>query len=146
LVNKKRIVIGKRGKKFFLQQTRKVNLGPDGKRKILADGIHTRPFVNKSEAGGERSVLENMTTNTIRKSTDNVVLYLKKNQLRKEGKKEIRIHSSRNETIIRVIVTLILQEKLNKQTYSELANTINSNYVFFGLKERTKINETDLKN
>jgi hypothetical protein len=27
-----------------------------------------------------------------------------------------------------------------------LANTINSNYVFFGLKERTKINETDLKN
>jgi hypothetical protein len=120
LVTRKKIKIGEKGKKLYLQATRSVNLGPDGKRKVLADGIHTRPFIDKNEASKERNKLEYLSEKKIRKTTENILLYLRKGELKDGGKKELRIRGSRDETIIRVIITLILQEQLNKQTYSEI--------------------------
>jgi hypothetical protein len=55
LVDGKKVTIGKHGKKIYSQATRSVNLGSDGKRKILVNGINTRPFINIKEANKERN-------------------------------------------------------------------------------------------
>jgi len=87
-----------------------VNLGYDAKRKLLENEIETEPFINIEEAYKERKLVKYLTKVNIRKNSENVLFYRKKREAVTDGK-SLRIQGSREETIVRVIISSMLQEK-----------------------------------
>jgi len=134
LVVRRKIEKGKQGKKFYKQSFRKINLGPDGKRKIKENGVDTEPFKDITEAAKYRATIEHITRKEIRKTTQNVIWHTKAAISKK-------IRGSKEETIYRTIMTLILQENIMKSTYEQISQKINENKLF---KREIKI--SDLKN
>jgi hypothetical protein len=109
LVTRRKSIRTKKGLRFF-QFTRKVNLGHDAKRKLLEDGINTAAFVDLDEAYKERKVVRYLTKTNVRKSVDNVILYRKKSENKSHGSKSLRIQGSYEKTVVRIIVSSMLQQ------------------------------------
>jgi hypothetical protein len=132
LVSRKKEIKDKKTGKFikFEEIKKSINLGPDGKRKLLEDSINTQAFENFEEAFNERKIIEYVVKEKIRREPERIVFEKKKREYIPKGKKSLRVQGSRNLTIIRIVISVILQKNLNKNyiKYQKIVDLINKNY------------------
>jgi hypothetical protein len=114
---------GEKGRNIYYQSFRKINLGPDGKRRILEDNVSSRAFNDIEEAVKYRRTIEYMTRKEIRKSTKNVLWQTKISTPKK-------VRGSRKETIYKLLMTIALKEGLIKGTQKGLVERLNGLNLF----------------